>query len=156
MFECRKEKPTMLSSEIISKIIGYCNRDIVPDEQFDAQEQYPSEWFENYFAFLQNKSLSQHLGDAFYQARFIYKLMNALRLTLPKQRGIIKFQIIQYASICEAVLDFTIDKYFKDEARERFAQSEYVKCTNALSEPTKVIYENEELFLCKHKKGSEN
>ena len=49
--------------------------------------------------------------DAFYQARFMYKLMNALNLPLAKQKGIVKFQIIQYASICEAILDMAITKY---------------------------------------------
>jgi hypothetical protein len=142
----------MLQKEIITEVIKYCNKDLVPDKSFDGQNQYPSEWFEDYFSFLQNTSLSKHLGDAFYQARFMYKLMSALGLKLAKQKGIVKFQIIQYASICEAVLDYTIETFFKDDALSDFSVVEYTKCINAMSKSTKITYGNEDLFLCKYKK----
>lgn len=141
----------MLPKKTKVDVINYCNRDLVPDSDFNIKEQFRNEWFESYFDFLNNKILEQHLGDAFYQARFIYKLMSALSLPLAKQKGIVKFQIIQYASICEAVLDHTIETFFKDEAIDRFSLIEYTKCKNALSQSTKINYENEELFLCKAK-----
>ena len=47
--------------------------------------------------------------------------MNALNLPLAKQKGIVKFQIVQYASICEAVLDMAITKYFKEDAEKEFS-----------------------------------
>lgn len=141
----------MLSLQTRTQVISYCNRDLVPDTAFNAQDQYHSQWFEDYFSFLNNKSLSQHLGEAFYQARFIYKLMSALNLPVAKQKGIIKFQIIQYASICEAILDFTIEAFHKDEALTCFSSTEFIKFQNALSISTKISYENEELVLCKPK-----
>ena len=109
-----------LPQEIIAEVISFCNRDLVPDENFDAQNQFHSEWFRQYFCFLKNDNLEKHLGDAFYQARFVYKLMNALKLPMLKNKGIVKFQIIQYASICEAILDATIEKYFKEDAEKSF------------------------------------
>ena len=46
---------------------------------------------------------------------------------LIKQKGIVKFQIVQYASICEAVLDMAISNFFKEDAEEKFSVSELVK-----------------------------
>ena len=141
-----------LSSKTITDTIKYCNRDLVPDQSFDPNTQFHSDWFKAYFSFLSNDTVETQLGDAFYQARFMYKLMSALRLPLNKQRGIVKFQIVQYASICEAVLDVAIAKYFKEDAEEAFAVKEFAACANALSTSTKIIHENTQLFLCKQKK----
>ncbi len=81
----------------------------------------------------------------------MYKLMSALRLPLAKQRGIVKAQIIQYASICEAVLDIAIEKYYKDEAEKQFEVTEY-KNTSALSKTTKITVNGCEAFVCTQKK----
>jgi len=141
-----------LSKKTISEVIKFCNRDLVPDPEFDPSVEYHSDWFVNYFSFLNNPSVEQHLGDAFYQARFTYKLMNALRLPAAKQFGIVKFQIVQYASICEAVLDTAINQYFKETAEEAFSITEYVKYRNALSPDTKITHKNITLTLCQEKK----
>lgn len=139
----------MLSKDIKVKVVNYCNRDIVPDSTYMPEAQFHSQWFADYFSFLPSPQLQEHLGDAFYQARFIYKLMSALSLPLAKQKGIVKFQIIQYASICEAVLDYTIELYFKEESISYFSSEEYIKCQNALSYRTKISYDNEDLYLCR-------
>ena len=138
-----------LSKKIITEVIGYCNRDLIPDDPCSATVTFPSEWFTQYFSFLNDPALETHLGDAFYQARFMYKLMSALRLPLAKQKGIVKFQIVQYASICEAILDTTITTYFKNDAEKAFSVSEYRKCSNVVSKSTKITYESAELSLCK-------
>ena len=93
----------MLPLETRKQVVSYCNRDLVPDSAFDAQEQYHSQWFADYFSFLQNTSLSQHLGDAFYQARFIYKLMSALKLPFAKQNGIVKLLNFKLFSMHQSV-----------------------------------------------------
>ena len=144
-----------LSKDTIASIIGFCNRDLVPDQTFDSENQYHSEWFVSYFDFLAEPSVESQLGDAFYQARFMYKLMNALNLPLAKQKGIVKFQIVQYASICEAVLDMAIMKYFKEDAEETLSVLELVKYPNAVSKDTKITYGETPLVLCitKKKKG---
>ena len=69
-----------LNKNIITQVINFCNRDLVPDEQFKAGSAYPIEWFNDYFSFLGNSNLQKYLGEAYYQARFMYKLMNGLRL----------------------------------------------------------------------------
>lgn len=89
-----------LDKKLITQVIGFCNRDLVPDEQFKSgATPYPINWFTDYFSFLENPKLQKYLGEAYYQARFLYKLMNGLRLPIAKHRAIVRFQIIQYASI---------------------------------------------------------
>ena len=141
-----------LSKDTITSVIGFCNRDLVPDQTFDSENQYHSEWFVSYFDFLADPSVASQLGDAFYQARFMYKLMSALNLPLAKQKGIVKFQIVQYASICEAVLDMAIIKYFKEDAEETLSVLELVKYPNAVSADTKITCGGTPLILCKTKK----
>lgn len=140
-----------LSSQEITHVINCCNRDIVPDPNYTRTNQYESEWFISYFSFLGNPSLQKQLGEAFYQARFNYKLMSVLQLPVLKYKGIVKFQIIQYAAICEAILDHTINLYFKNESRSTFSDKEYMNFPNALSITTQISYENEKLYICKQK-----
>lgn len=135
----------------ITEVIRFCNRDLVPDQSYSPDEQYHNEWFIEYFSFLADPIVATQLGDAFYQARFMYKLMNALHLPLAKQKGIVKFQIVQYASICEAVLDVAITKYFKEDAEKTFSVVELAKYPNAVSASTKITHDGTELFLCKSK-----
>lgn len=141
-----------LPNRTITEVIRYCNRDLVPDVNFDSTSQYHSDWCCDYFSFLQNPAVEKHLGDAFYQARFMYKMMSALRLPVSKHRGIVKFQIIQYASICEAVLDTAITKYFADDVANALAVTEWVKYPNATTRNTKITHEGNNLVLCKEKK----
>lgn len=138
-----------ISKSTITEVISYCNRDLIPDDPFSAPVTYQSEWFTQYFSFLNDPTLEAHLGDAFYQARFMYKLMSALRLPFAKHKGIVKFQIVQYASICEAILDTAITSYFKNDAEKAFSVSEYKKYPNAVSKTTKITHDGVELCLCK-------
>lgn len=131
------------------EIISYCNQDIVPDEYFDPQVQYRSDWFVQYFSFLDDDSFAKNLGEAFYQARFLYKLMTALSLPKAKAYGIIKFQIIQYASIYEAILDYLLNKYFKAEIENRYANIEYSRVS--ISASAKITYDGAVVELYKKK-----
>ena len=140
-----------LDREIITEVIRYCKRDIVPDETFSIEES-PSNWFCEYFSFLGDEKIQRQLGDAFYQARFLYKLMCGLRLKLSEQRGVVKFQIVQYASICEAVLDVAISKYFKTEAEKEFSVTEFHHDSSALASNVKLSRENKPLYICREKK----
>ncbi len=88
-------------------VVSYCNNNIVPDKKYidNPTHSHPIEWFKDYFGFIDEVSLRNHLADAYYQARFLYKMMQGLRLTSFKKNAIIKFQIQQYASIYEALLN---------------------------------------------------
>ena len=79
--------------------------------------------------------------------------MSALNLPLAKQKGIVKFQIIQYASICEAVLDAAIARYFKKDTAKDFSTTVLQKIPQAVSKNTQIMieYNKTPLFLCKEK-----
>ena len=141
-----------LKRDVITQVISYCNRDLVPDSLFNIDTEYPSEWFVKYFSFLDDAKLEKYLGEAFYEARFLYKLMASLKLPMAKHRGIVRFQIIQYASICEAVLQATIESFYKDEFEGQYAVTELVKYTNALSNKTKITHNGTSLHLCREKR----
>lgn len=141
-----------LEKETITKIVSYCNRDLVPDESYNTNDLYPSDWFANYFSFVNKPKLQKQLGDAFYQARFMYKLMCALNFPLQKQRGIVKFQIIQYASICEAVLDTAITDFYKTEAEAEFGVVELHKENGIFAADVKLTKNGMVVYTCKEKK----
>ena len=138
----------MLAAKIKQKVIYECNYNIVPDPSFDySAGTYPSDWFVNYFSFLNDASLQKNLGEAFYQARFAYKLMKALHLTKAKYYGLVKFQILQYASIYEAILDYYLDKNYKDEIMTQYADVLYTP-VQATSNKTTIKHDGEDIFLC--------
>lgn len=138
----------MLSAKTKQKVICECNYNIVPDPSFDYRAgTYPSDWFVNYFSFLNDAPLQKNLGEAFYQARFAYKLMKALHLTKAKYYGFVKFQILQYASIYEAILDYYLDKYYKDEIMTTYADVFYSP-VQAMSYKTTIKHDGEDVLLC--------
>ena len=57
------------------------------------------DWHVNEFGFIDNVELRKRLGRAYYAARYVGKLMEALRATGDELHTFIKFQILQYASI---------------------------------------------------------
>ena len=141
------------SRRIIVDIIEFCNSHIVPDKNFIAAPSgYQSSWFEAYFDFISDHVLGKHLGEAFYQARFLYKIMLALHLPQSKNKGFVKFQIIQYASICEALLQFVIETKFKEEYTREHVIYDFTLNQNALSKSTAITFEGKDLFLCNRKK----
>ena len=138
----------------VSDIINWCNRDLVPDKTYydSAEQKYPKEWFIKYFDFLRKTKLEEQLGEAFYQARLQYKIMTALNLTKSKNKSFLKYQIIQYASICEALLDSAIDQFYKDESKAYFSKVEYILSDKVSAGDLSLSYKNQKLFLCKEKK----
>ena len=141
-----------LSTDEKAKVIACCNEKLISDYSVNPAREYPNEWFVRQFSFITDEKLREHLGDEFYQARFVYMLMDTLSLPCAKNKGIIKFQIIQYASICEALLNYVLEMYFKEEFENQFAAATYVSFPSALSEKTKITYDGQALFLCKTKK----
>ena len=77
--------------------------------------------------------------------------MSALHLPVYKHGAMVKFQIVKYASICEAVLQAAIEKYFKADFENQYAVKEYAKCGNAVASDVKITQSSTELVLCKMK-----
>jgi hypothetical protein len=136
-----------LTREEKAKVVSCCKDNLISDWNYDESE-FPNEWFKKLFSFLGNDKLEEHLGDEFFQTRFTYTLMQTLSLPIGKHRGIVKFQIIQYASICEALLNYTISEYFKDEFEEKYASTLFSEIKGALSNKTKILYDGKDATLC--------
>jgi hypothetical protein len=64
------------------------------------------EWFHALFAFVKDATLRKHLAESCYQARFVGRFQEALWLPGKFNRAILKQQIILYAAIYEAVIDY--------------------------------------------------
>ena len=133
------------------KFVSCCNDNLISYDGFDPDREYPIDWFKRQFSFVQDQKVREHLADEFYQTRFAYTLMQTLSLPMAKNKGIVKFQIIQYASICEALLNYALETYFKEEFESRYAATTYVDFPSALSINTKITFEGKPLYLCKGK-----
>ena len=140
-----------LNSEERAKVVACCNEQLITDYSYDYHNEYPIEWFRKQFSFIPDQGVQLQLGEAFYEARFMYGFMSVLNLPVAKSKGLIKYQIIQYASICEALLNFTIQTYFEEEFGEQYAGQSLVKLPNAISKLTSISYDGDPVFLCKYK-----
>lgn len=137
-------------------VVSYCNAFIAPETNYNVGinngHTHEIDWFKDYFNFIDDASLKIHLAEAYYQARFLYKIMQGLQLTSFKKTSIIKFQIQQYASIYEALIDYTLEKFHKDEVKEQLKETEF-KIVNVLSSNSSIIMtfdgKQETVYTCK-------
>jgi hypothetical protein len=61
-------------------------------------------WHLNFFSFIKNQKLATRLGEEFYSARVLYKILTGLQAKDWMLRAQIRNQIFSYASIYEAVV----------------------------------------------------
>lgn len=94
-----------LSQNQRAAISKYIDRDIAPTKKKIPRE----EWFQGVFSCVSNPELRRHLGDAYYQARYVERTREAIRPSASADEGFIRFQIFQYASIYEALIDHYLD-----------------------------------------------
>ena len=140
-----------LNTNIKAEVIQCANERLITDNSFKASKEYPANWFISLFDFLDNEQLAKHLGEEFYQTRFATALMETLGLRAGKNKGIVKLQIIAYASICEALLNYAIECFYKDSFGQQFAEVTYAQIKGALSEKTTIKYNNDNVYICKKK-----
>lgn len=93
-----------LAEKTRKAVVSYILRDVVP-KTITPRPTPQIAWFRGQFDFIPDVDLKAHLGEAFYQARYIGRIREALSLKGAFNNAIVKFQIIQYASIFEAVID---------------------------------------------------
>ncbi len=143
-----------IEEETRKTVVSYCNKKIVPSSEYieNPDGNHPIEWFKTYFSFVSYNSLVLHLADAYYQARFLYKIMQGLRLTSFKRAGVLKFQIQQYASIYEALIDYVLETCHKDKLPELLKEIEY-RPVNVLSKDASLSIiidgKQEDVVTCK-------
>lgn len=62
-------------------------------------------WHIEEFAFLKNRALQRRVGREFYTARYLYKILEGLRIGKPWGKAAqVRLQILQYAAVYEACL----------------------------------------------------
>ena len=128
-----------LPEEMRETIGQYCKRYLPGDLQ----------WHVDQFAFIEDSALQMRLGRAFYSARYISKLMEAVFAQGDELHAFVKFQITQYASIYEAVISDLLWGKFKDHPEVQALQTHKAyKPVNALGSSTTMKFNDEELFAC--------
>jgi hypothetical protein len=121
------------------RIHAYCVKDLPGDTQ----------WHVDQFSFIENLELRKRLGRAFYSARYVYKVMEAILATGDEIHPFVKFQIVQYAAIYEAVITNLLWGRYKehDEVKALETHRAY-KPVAALGSKTSMKYGEEDLFTC--------
>ncbi len=128
-----------LEEDTRNLIHEYCVRDLAGDMSWHIEQ----------FAFIENSELKIRLGRAYYSARYTYKLMEATFAQGDELHPFVKFQIMQYASIYEAVITNILWGKFKDHEEVIQLQTHKAyKPVNALSSLTKIKYGEEDLTTC--------
>lgn len=128
-----------LSEEIRTIIHDYCKRDLPGDLQWHVEQ----------FLFIDDDELRKRLGRVFYSARYLSKLMEATLAAGDEIHPFIKFQIMQYASIYEAVVTYLLWKRYSQHPEVLLLQThKSYKPVAALGKLTKMTFDNEEIFHC--------
>lgn len=78
-------------------VLDYCHQDL-----------RPRDWYETVFSFIDDEALRERLGLEYYSARYIYKIGEALFVDGDRLYSHVKYQIVQYASIYEAVIVYLL------------------------------------------------
>jgi hypothetical protein len=134
-------------------VINYVLKDLTPPLR---KGERPIDWFENAFEFIATKGLRQQLAQAYYQARFFEKLREAMGLSGGFNHGLLKTQIVLYASIYEALIDDTIQFAAANAKIEKWlVTTEFVEIPQAVSKNTRITYTDgggaTQMVLCKKK-----
>lgn len=131
-----------LEKTIRDQIQTYCTKDLPGD----------LDWHIKKFIFIDDVELRERLGRAFYAARYMSKLMEALYVQDNELHPFVKFQVMQYASIYEAVITYLLWNNFKDhEAVIELQTHKAYKPVSALANLTTIKYGKEEIFTCVYK-----
>ena len=91
------------SEKIKKEIENYCNSHLAHDE-----------WYENEFSFIQDAELKNRIIVEFKAIRFAYKLYEGIGATDANLMFEVRNQILAYASIYEAVLEYVLFTYYFD------------------------------------------
>lgn len=120
----------------------YCTKDLPGDLNWHIQK----------FIFIDDSELRERLGRAFYSARYMSKLMEALYVQKNELHPFVKFQVIQYASIYEAVITYLLWNNFKTHEEVINLQTHKAyKPICALGNLTTMQYNGEKIYTCLYK-----
>jgi len=128
-----------LNESVRETLDNYCKRDLPGSLDWHVQQ----------FSFVADSELQKRLGRAFYSARYIAKLMEAVFASGDEIHAFVKFQIMQYASIYEAVISHLLWIRYKEHAEVKALETHKAyKPVNALGSSTSLKYGDDDLFTC--------
>lgn len=131
-----------LEKTLREQIQSYCTKDLPGDLDWHIQK----------FDFIDDIELRERLGRAFYAARYMSKLMEALYVKDNELHPFVKFQVMQYASIYEAVITHLLRNKFKDHSEVVALQTHKAyKPVSALGSSTTIKYGEEQVYTCVYK-----
>ena len=97
-----------------------------------CESHLPKEdWYEEEFDFIQDYDFKKRIIEEFQSVRYAYKLYEGLEATDIHLRFQIRSQILSYASIYEAVLEYVLNTYYSDTP-------EYEDLTHQDNVPTNI------------------
>ncbi len=141
-----------LKKALRDPIVEYILRDLAPGK---ALGQKPMEWFLAHFAFVDNATLQRHLAESFYQARLNEKTREALGLKKDFNNVFVKTQIVLYASIYEALIDYALEKNRALPVVKALLEQEIYCSVQALSSASELTFKDahatHKIFTCKKK-----
>jgi hypothetical protein len=106
-------------------------------------------WHVDQFSFIPDTELRNRLGRAYYSTRYVYKLMEATYLAGDERHPFVKFQIMQYASIYEAVVvSLLFGKFGTHPEVIQLQTHKAYKPITALASLTEMQYDGEKIFTC--------
>lgn len=73
-------------------------------DSYARSDMRTREWHTGYFDFIEDRNLRHRLGEEFYTARYLYKLLEGLAVEGELQIAQVRLQVLQYASIYEAAI----------------------------------------------------
>jgi hypothetical protein len=136
-----------LEQDLRNMIHAYCVRDLPGDLQ----------WHVLQFRFIEDEELKRRLGRAFYSARYMAKLMEAMQATSDEVHAFVKFQITQYAAIYEAVISFLLWSKFAEHREVKALETHKAyKPVTALGSLAKMQYGAETVFTCVYRDSKTN
>lgn len=129
-----------LSYDLRRKVLDYCDAHLDSDVAVSAM-----------FSFLNKSNLQQRIEAEFYAARYIYKLSEALDLSDKRLEAHVKFQIVQYAGIYEAIIVHMLWEVYKSHPAVlaiEYHSSLKIAATLPNSVSFSLTGSGEELLLC--------
>lgn len=133
--------PNKLDSTTRKAVVGFILRDITPVERH--ADEKPIDWFHKQFAFVKDRNLRTQLAQAYYQARLAQKTMVALGLSAASNALFLKMQIVLYASIFEALVDYALSHHDTDPRVVKIRNKTGFVKVDAFASHTRLVIEED-------------
>jgi len=134
-----REMKMPIDNKLKKTILDYCDRDLPTDSEV-----------KKLFDFVDDDRLKDRLDLEYYAARYVYKLGEALAVEEARLHAHVKFQIVQYAGIYEALIVWMLWKKFNGhKSVESIQASKKIKKLGNL--PKTISSKSnmgENIFLC--------